>query len=72
MNKKLDVLIATELFPKFFDFISSIDLIIIPSIEQMLVTPDYRTEERIRNLLTIFSLKSKRVLIQTFDPAKNG
>jgi|GEM_PF-1093707 len=70
MNKKLDVLIATELFSKFFDFISSIDLIIIPSIEQMLVTPDYRTEERIRNLLTIFSLKSKRVLIQTFDPAK--
>ncbi|HOV88693.1 MAG TPA: primosomal protein N' [Candidatus Paceibacterota bacterium] len=70
INNKIDILIATDLFSKFFDFVPQIDLIIIPSIEQMLVTPDYRTEERIRNLLTLFSLKSQQVLVQTLDPEK--
>jgi len=70
INNEYDILIITELFLKFFDFISQIETIIIPSIEQLLVTPDFENDEKIRQILTLFSFKAKNIFIQTIDPNK--
>lgn len=72
INGEISVLIITELFSKFFDLIDKkIDLIIIPSLEQLLVIPSFKTEERIRKNLFILSQKTNQLIVQTFDKNKS-
>ncbi len=68
-DKKVDILIATELFSKFLD-VSNIDLSIIVSAEQITVFPDFRSEERLKNVIFKLSQSSKKLIIQTLNPEK--
>lgn len=70
LNREFDVLIVTELFLKYLDLIEKINITIIPSIEQLLVSPDFATEEKIREILTLFSNKSQNIFVQTINPEK--
>jgi len=66
-QKEINVLIATELFLKFLDEILKIDLVVIPLLEQMLVVPDFQSEERIKHLFDDLSTKAKNFIVQSFD-----
>ena len=70
-TKNIRVVIATELFLKFFDFIKNIDLVIIPSLEQLLVTPDFQIEERLKHLFDLLTRKTDKIIIQTINPQKD-
>ncbi|MCX8016085.1 MAG: primosomal protein N' [Patescibacteria group bacterium] len=72
INGEVSVLIVTELFSKFFDLMEKrVDLIVIPSLEQLLVVPSFKTEERIRKNLLLFSQKTQQLIVQTFDRNKS-
>jgi len=70
-NKEINVLIATELFLKFLDESQKIDLVIIPLLEQMLVTPDFQSEERIKHLFDLLRAKTKNFIVQSLDAQNN-
>lgn len=65
---KINILIATELIFKFLPRLSSlIDLSVLFSVEQILVFPDYRLEERLKRIIQKLNLVSEQLFIQTFD-----
>lgn len=71
INGEISILIVTELFSKFFDLLEKrVDLIVIPSLEQLLVVPSFKTEEKIRKILFILSQKTHQLIVQTFDRDK--
>jgi primosomal protein N' (replication factor Y) len=70
-NGKTQILVATELFFKFLDRLTSeVDLSILASAEQILVFPDFRSEERLKRIIQKLSSVSKKVAVQTFNPEK--
>jgi len=70
-NGKTQILVATELFFKFLDRLTNeVDLSILASAEQILVFPDFRSEERLKRIIQKLSSVSKKVAIQTFNPEK--
>lgn len=68
-NKEIDILIITELFVKFLD-ISKIDLGVITSAEQITVFPDFRSEERLKNIIFKLNQSCVKVIVQTLKPEK--
>ena len=68
-DKKIDILIITELFVKFLDIIK-VDLGIVFSAEQMTVFPDFRSEERLKNVVFKLDRICKKVIIQSLNPKK--
>lgn len=70
-NKEIDILIVTELFAKWLDKIDwSVGLSIIASAEQITVFPDFRSEERLKNIIFKLAGVSQKVMIQTLNPEK--
>lgn len=69
-DNKIDILIGTEIFLKYLKkpfFTEKIfDLSLIVSFGQLVSFPDFRTQERIRNLLINLSNYSNKVFIQNF------
>jgi primosomal protein N' (replication factor Y) len=70
-NKEINILIVTELFSKWLDKIyNKLGLSIIMSAEQMTVFPDFRSEERLKNIIFKLAAVSEKVFIQTLNPEK--
>lgn len=70
-NKEIDILVVTELFSKWLDKIDdNVGLSIIVSAEQITVFPDFRSEERLKNIISKLTLTSEKMFIQTLNPEK--
>ncbi|MGB9848154.1 MAG: replication restart helicase PriA [Minisyncoccia bacterium] len=71
INGEISILIVTDLFSKFFDLLNKkVGLIIIPVFEQLLVTPSFNSEEKIRKNIKLLSQNTNQLIIQTFDSNK--
>lgn len=70
-SKEIDILIVTELFSKWLDKIDEeIGLSIVVSAEQITVFPDFRSEERLKNIISKLAMVSQEVFVQTLNPKK--
>jgi len=71
-TKEIDILIVTELFSKWLDKIDQqeVGLSIVVSAEQITIFPDFRSEERLKNIILRLAMVSQEVFIQTLNPKK--
>ncbi len=70
-DKEINILVVTELFAKWLDKIDgNMGLSIIVSAEQITVFPDFRSEERLKNIILKLAQVSDKVFIQTLSPEK--
>jgi len=71
-NGEIKILVATELVFKFLEKLKGkIDLAILVSLEQNLVFPDFRAEERLKRTIQKLSSSAREIALQTFNPEKD-
>lgn len=69
VDKKIDILVITELFLKFLDkLINPVDLVVVYSADQSLIFPDFKNEEHLLKTFNKLNRASKQMIVQTLKP----